>query len=279
MSTLKKALERAKSERTGRGESPAPAPSAAPPLSPPESGAQPSPAPIYTRTRVIHVPPARLLANRVLAVTDDGHHSDAFKLLRTRVLQQTRLRGWNTLQVSGFGVGEGKSLVAANLAVAMARDTRQTTLLVDLDFRRPTLHRIFGLVGLTAGLEAYFAGSAPLEEIFVSPGIEKLTLLPTLQPMAHSAEIMGSPRMEALIRELKRRYDDRAIVFDTPAVNACPDPIIVSEYVDGLLLVARAGRTRKEAVAQSLDLVPRDKLLGIVMNDLPPGHLGRYGYA
>ena len=71
--------------------------------------------------------------------------SDQFKLLRTRIFQHTRAKGWNTLQVTRFRRGEGKSLVAANLAVSMARDTRQTTLLVDLDLRKPTVRKLFGL--------------------------------------------------------------------------------------------------------------------------------------
>ncbi|MEJ5366534.1 MAG: CpsD/CapB family tyrosine-protein kinase [Desulfosoma sp.] len=268
MSTLKKALEKAKRERL---HTPEPAPNPEPARSAGQFA--------YSRTPVVRVPMERLLASRLFAVSDDNPYADRFKLLRTRVLQTTRLRGWNTIQVSGFGANEGKSLLAANLAVALARDTRQTTLLVDLDFRRPSLHELFWLGDRIKGLDSFFKGESALEELFISPGIEKLTILPTVRPMARSAEIMGSPAMEAFIREIKQRYDDRTIIFDTPGMSVCPDPLIVSEYMDCVVLVARAGTTRKDAVAEALKVIPPDKLLGIVLNDTASGESGQYGYA
>ncbi len=223
--------------------------------------------PRYSRTRVVEVPRKELQRNRILTLDEDKTVSDQFKLLRTRIFQYTRPRGWNTIQVSGFGAGEGKSFVAANLAVSMARDTRQTTLLVDLDLRKPAVRHIFGLGQDTPGIEAYFMEDAPLEEILVCPGIEKLTLLPAGSSVLNATEWMGSPKMEALIRELKERYEDRYILFDTPGVNVCPDPLVVAEYVDALLLVARADCTTQDSVKAAVELVPREKVLGLVLND------------
>ena len=234
----------------------------------PTEGAQPgAEGPAYSQTRVIQVPLEKFQQNKIVAADEENPVADRFKLLRTRIFQHTRPRGWNTLQITGFDTGEGKSLVAANLAVSIAKDTRQTTLLVDLDFRRPSIGRLFCLGDKTVGLESYFLDNVPLEDILVSPGIEKLTLLPSTGGIFNATEWMGSPRMEALIRELKQRYQDRYILIDSPGINVCPDPLVISEYVDALLIVARAGHTTVDSVTAALELIPREKVIGFVLND------------
>ena len=74
--------------------------------------------------------------------------------------------------------------------------------------------------------------------------------------------------MESLISEIKNRYHDRYIIIDTPGITVCPDPLIVSEYVDAILLVARAEHTTRESIKAAMEKVPKEKVLGIVMNDL-----------
>jgi capsular exopolysaccharide synthesis family protein len=217
-------------------------------------------------TRVVKVPRGIFRKRKIVALDETDPVTDRFKTLRTRIFQRMRPHGWNTLQVTGFGAGEGKSLVAANLAVSIAQDARQTTLLVDLDFRDPSLQDFFGLGPAAPGLRSYFLDGVPVEDLFVNPGIDGLTLLPAGGRMANAPELLGSPRMEALIKELKARYRDRYILFDTPPVNLCPDPVIVSEYVDALLLVARADRTLRDGIQAAMELVPQGKVLGIVLN-------------
>ena len=87
--------------------------------------------------------------------------------------------------------------------VSIAKDSRQTTLLVDLEFRNPSIAGIFALDTSCPGLTSYFFDGVGLEEILVNPGIEKLTVLPAGQRIAHASELIGSSRMEALIEELK----------------------------------------------------------------------------
>ncbi len=260
MSWMKKALERAKAERT-TGEPPAQEPAR------PFEASPECVAPVYARTRTVEVSRDGLIENRIVALDLQNPVTDQFKLLRTRIFHRSRAQGWNTLQITGFNNGEGKSLVAANLAISIAQDARQTTLLVDLDFRNPSLQRLFGLGDDVAGLSAYFTQETPLEEILINPGIDKLTILPAGDRIAQAPELMGSPRMEALVKELKHRYCDRYILFDTPPVNECPDPLVFSEYVDAVILVARAEQTTLESIQSAMSLVPRDKVLGVVLND------------
>jgi capsular exopolysaccharide synthesis family protein len=205
--------------------------------------------------------------NRIVAMEEMSPLADQFKLLRTHLFHRTRPTGLNAVQITGFSAGEGKSLVAVNLAISIARDARQTTLLVDVDFRNPSIHALFGLSPETAGLKQHFLDGRPLEDLLISPGIDKLTVLPAGGRIPHSTELIGSPAMETLVLELKERYPDRYVIFDTPPVTDCPDPLVFSEYVDAMILVARADHTRSDAVKAAMDLVPRQKVLGIVLND------------
>ncbi|MCU0588414.1 MAG: hypothetical protein MUF52_09680 [Syntrophobacteraceae bacterium] len=229
----------------------------------------------FTRTRVMPVSREIFRRNRIVALEEMSPVADQFKLLRTQIFHRTRPGGLNTIQVSGFSSEDGKSLVAVNLAISIARDARQTTLLVDVDFRHPSLHLLFGLHPETPGLKQHFLDGAPIESLLVSPGIDKLTLLPAGGRIAHSTELIGSPAMEALIGELKERYSDRYVIFDTPPIAECPDPLVFSEYVEAMILVARADHTRSGAVRAAMDRVPRGKVLGIVLNDMKAEGGGR----
>ena len=214
------------------------------------------------------IPRETFRRNRIVAMEELNPIADQFKLLRTHLFHKTRPENLNTIQISGFSTGEGKSLVAVNLAISIARDSRQTTLLVDVDFRNPCIHSLLGLGPATPGLKQHLLDGRPLEELLVSPGIDKLTVLPAGGRIAHSTELIGSPAMEALVAELKARYPDRYVLFDTPPITECPDPLVFSEYVDAMVLVARADYTRSDAVKAAMGLVPRRKVLGIVLNDL-----------
>ena len=85
--------------------------------------------------------------------------------------------------------------------------------------------------------------------------------------MDNSTEIIGSHRMENLIGQLKNRYQDRYIIFDTPALNTCSDPLILSSHVDAILLVARANHTTAEDITSGMALLKDKNILGTVLND------------
>lgn len=271
MSRIKKALERAKAERLNQGFM-----LAQPTLAEPESAEQMEVSVCYTRTRVVDVPSEQLINNKIVAIDEGNPANEQFKLLRTNLFKRTRLDRQNTVQVSGFGPGEGKSLVATNLAVSIAMDSRQTTLLADLDFRIPKVHELLGLPKDTPGLASYLLDGTPVDELMICPGIGKLSVLTAERPIPNCTELLGSHRMERLIHELKHRYDDRYIILDTPGINVCPDPLVIAEYVDAIILVARLGKTTKKNIKAAMERLPQEKVLGIVFNGSTPGELSTY---
>ena len=169
------------------------------------AGSQEWPLPIvYTSTRSLNIPLAVLRQRRVMAAHDRGPFVDAFKILRTQVMQRLREHDWNVLGVTSPGHGEGKTLTAVNLAVSLAMETAQTVLLVDANLRNPSVHNVFDL-GDCPGLADYLLDNQPLEDLLVHPGIGRFVLLAGGRAVFNSSEILTSPKMLALVEELKHR--------------------------------------------------------------------------
>ena len=236
------------------------------------AGGQTLPPPIvYTRTRSLDIPLSVLRQGRVMAAYDGGPFVDAFKILRTQVMQRLRENNWNVLGVTSPGHGEGKTLTAVNLAVSLAMETAQTVLLVDANLRHPSVHEIFGLDDCP-GLADYLLDNQPLEDLLVHPGIGHFVLLPGGRAVSNSTEILTSPKMLALVEELKHRYPSRIVIFDLPPLLHTADVLAFSPYTDALLLVVEEGKTTAEEVQRALSLVKNSRpVLGTVLNKA--GHL------
>jgi len=231
------------------------------------SGGHVMPRPIvYTRTRSLDIPLSVLRQRRVMAAYDKGPFVDAFKILRTQVMQRLREHDWNVLGVTSPGHGEGKTLTAVNLAVSLAMETAQTVLLVDANLRNPSVHEVFGLDDYP-GLTEYLLDNELLEDLLVHPGIGRFVLLPGGRAISNSTEILTSPKMLALVEELKHRYPARIVIFDLPPLLHTADVIAFSPYTDALLLVVEEGKTTAEEVQRALSLVKNSRpVLGTVLN-------------
>lgn len=234
------------------------------------------------RTRSV-APPPRLLERQRVAAATAGAAAEAFRMLRTRVLQALEARGGRTLAVCAARPEEGKTVIAANLAVACARHLHRSALLVDLDLRRPSVARTFGIEA-ELGLSDHLEGRAALEDCLVSPGIERLVLLPQVRSVADSSELLASPRMEALAAELDRRYPDRIVIYDCPPLLTTDDALVALDYASACLLVVREGRTRRAELVRSAELIGAERLIGTVLNDARWALASRYetyyaGYA
>ena len=233
----------------------------------PKRATQSAPPPItYTKTRSLSIPHAVLHRHRVMAAHNKGPFVDAYKILRTQVTQRLRENGWNVVGVTSPGYGEGKTLTAVNLAVSLAMETTQTVLLVDSDLQDPTVHQVFGLHDCL-GLADYLLDDQPIENLLLHPGIGRFVLLPGGRAISSSTEILTSPKMVALVEELKHRYPSRVVIFDLPPLLHTADVLAFSPYTDALLMVVEEGKTTGEELQRALALVKNSRpVLGTVLN-------------
>lgn len=234
------------------------------------------PVPIsYTHSKIVKVPEEILKRNRLEAYFDDSPVAEHYKVLKTQILQATREKGLNTLLVTSAEDNAGKSLTAANLAISLAKELEHTVLLVDADLKKPGLHNLFELTPPGSLLDAIH-GNGHLAGRLVNPGINKLTMLLGNQVSANSAEIMGSSAMRRLIDEMKTRYEDRYIIFDAPPVLGTADTLILSRYVDGVILVVAHNETQGEDLYKAMDLLKESNVIGTVLNKAPGGKRNKY---
>jgi protein-tyrosine kinase len=201
---------------------------------------------------------------RIVAAAAPGLASDAFRVLRTQLLARLEERG-NSLAVTSADQGDGKTLVAVNLAISAARHLHRRALLVDLDFRRPGLARSFEFRP-EASLSDYLEGRVALADCLVDPGIDRLVLLPQGHSVEHSSELLASPRMAALAHELARRHPEQLVIYDCPPLLGTDDALIALGYAAGCLLVVREGKTTRAELLRAAELVGEARLLGTVLN-------------
>lgn len=270
MDRLSKALEKARSDRAAGIQPGVPSVPARVPL-----GAGKAPVQI-PEARVLPVDAHYAEAHRVLAGAAQDHALSAFKLLRTQILQRMRSNGWQTLVVTSPSQGNGKTVTAINLAINLARHAHQQILLVDLDLRRPSIHKYLCSESVP-GISDYILGDAGVEEILFSPGIEGLTVLPGRETFSHSAEALLRHETLQLISDLRTRFTGGLIIFDMPPVLAVDDVVAFSGHWDAALLVVEEGRTTGPDVRRSLDLLKSKAMVGTV---LTKSHdtLPDYGY-
>jgi protein-tyrosine kinase len=229
---------------------------------------------------LLAVPPLQVEHPLIVAAGEgDPRAREEYKKLRSLLVRLTRGESFgNTLLVTSTFGEEGKSMTALNLAITLAQEYDHTVLLVDADLRRPALHRYLGIepkVGLIQCLQ----GSATLPQALVKTGLGKLVVLPAGGTVSNPAELLGSKRMLELIDELKHRYPDRYIIFDTPPTLPFADAQVLAGSVDGVLFVVREGSAKLSDIKESLSGLQKARLLGVIYNDaLFPRKKGSYYY-
>jgi capsular exopolysaccharide synthesis family protein len=201
----------------------------------------------------------------------ESHVAEGFRALRTALLLSQPDRPPQVILVSSALPREGKTTIAANLAVTLAQ-LGDKTVLVDADLRKPGIHRLLNLgTGKYAGLSSYLAGVSSLDLVTVPyPAIPNLAAIPTGPLPPNPADLLSSHRLTDAIAELRTKY--KFIVMDSPPIMAATDAVILSVQADGVLLVVRSGETPKEAFTRTCDLLTSVKshLLGVVLNAVDP---------
>ncbi len=204
----------------------------------------------------------------ILPQTDDPSALRAYKILRTRLLQRMVSNNWYSVAVTGSTTGEGKTVTAINLAIALAQDVNTWVFLVDLDLQRPQIANYLGLE-FGKGLGDYLGGEGDLELrdiCYNVTGIDRLAVIPNSQVLHHSSELLVSPRMHALSQSLGAETPRRIVIFDMPPLLASDDVLAFAPQVDGLLLVLAEGISARANLEKSKQLIGNTNLIGVVLN-------------
>lgn len=233
--------------------------------------------PVYSESQHVELDSRFVIDNRCVSIVPDAPEVDSYKVLRTKIQHRTRVNGWNTVMITSTQPAEGKTLTSINLAITFAKTHNQTVLLVDSDLRRQSIHQRLG-INSDSGLIDYLVDDKPLNELLIWPGIEKLTLISGGKTIGESSELLGSPKMKALVEEMKTRYDDRYIFFDVPPILSGADAMAFAPLVDSIIMVVEAGRTSTGDIKKSLDAIPEEKFLGFVLNRNRSTHTDKYKY-
>jgi len=221
--------------------------------------------------------------NLITSLKPYSIEAEQFRVLKNSLLFSENDRPCRTIMVTSTVQEEGKSFVAANLAVAMASSIDQYVLLMDCDLRKPTLHNMFGLEN-RQGLSTYLIHGVPLSSVLSRTFMPKLTLLPAGEPPANPSELVSSEQMRRLINEVENRYDDRYIIIDAPPPYMTSEANALAKHVDAILLIVKQGTARKDRIQDIVDIYGKDKIIGVVKNfakgkfGLDYGYRYKYGY-
>jgi len=219
------------------------------------------------------------VGDRPLVTMDDAKSSgaEAYRALRTNVLLSSADVQPQMLLITSPGKGEGKSLTAANLSIAMAQAGNRV-LLIDCDLRKPKMHKVFSL-DRDPGLSNLLVGTKVDPHLYIQKTAQANLEVITCGPIPpNPSELLGSKRMHTLLEGLRQDY--QRVILDSPPIMAATDAAVLTPVVDGTVLVVRAGNTKRQvaqrAVKLLLDLNAR--ITGVVLNEIMIGRNGYYYY-
>ena len=189
--------------------------------------------------------------------------AEAYRSLRTSIKFSSVDRPIKTLVVTSSIMGEGKSTVAGNIANILSQDGARV-LMIDCDLRKPSVHYNFFITN-GEGLTDVLVGNSDLKSV-IKKVDDSLFLITAGTVPPNPSEMLASRAMTAFIKEMKEEF--KYIILDTPPLQAVTDAQVLSTKADGILLVVKAGSTKKDAVLNSVDLIEKvhGKVIGIVLN-------------
>ncbi|WP_438494230.1 CpsD/CapB family tyrosine-protein kinase [Paenibacillus sp. IHBB 3054] len=208
----------------------------------------------------------RLNKSLITDLNPSSHISESFRSLRTYI-RQLGLLGGNAGKVLLFTSaegGEGKTTILANLAVSFVQDGKRVAV-VDCNLRHPGLHSVFEVEG-SHGLAAYLGGTEESKDVAVYGNLANLAVIPAGITAVSPPDLLGNDKMAALLEELKTSFD--LILLDSPQAVEFSDARILAPLTDGVIIVARHGKSKREALRKLKTLMDQTgtKILGIAMN-------------
>ena len=212
---------------------------------------------------------------RIALLQPESYIAEQFRALRGRIDAIASQRAITTISITSAFPGEGKTTCAINLAIVTGMSLGRRVLLIDCDLRRPKVHPALGLKPET-GLAEVLTGASSIDDAILSAEGVALDVLPVCGRPANPSELLGSPEMRRLVEEVSGRYD--RVIIDTPAALGLPDAKAVSDLCDGMVMVVRADVTAQSDLEAVLEILDRQRILGLLINGVDIDQ-GRYGYA
>jgi capsular exopolysaccharide synthesis family protein len=223
--------------------------------------------------------PAGFDPSLVAAVRPKSAEAEAFRGLRTQVFKSTQAtenrEALKVIQVTSPCPSDGKSTLAANLAVSIAQ-AGKSVVIIDADFRKPRVHHLFGLKSDVPGLAAAAEGEADVFAVVKPTAVEQLSVIPCGPRPDAPAELLSSPRFAEVLRALKGRFD--YVIVDTPPILAVSDPRVVAQRADAVLLTLRLTNTSRNDGERAAEMLTDlgVNVLGVAVNATRPDE--GYGY-
>ncbi|HEY6661262.1 MAG TPA: CpsD/CapB family tyrosine-protein kinase [Pyrinomonadaceae bacterium] len=209
------------------------------------------------------VSPARVEPHLIAVSQPRSAYTEQYRSLRTRILEAGERMQMRAIVITSAGVAEGKTLTALNLAWLLAQTEGVRALVIDSDLRRPCATDYLG-IDAKMGLSEILGGQLRLEDAIVRLEPAGLYLLPGGRPRDDVAELLSGPSYARMLTEVRRMFD--YIIIDAPPLGIFTDASVLMSRADAGLLVVRAGKTRYSTIEKLLEHMPKERMLGVVLN-------------
>jgi capsular exopolysaccharide synthesis family protein len=207
-----------------------------------------------------------------------SYTAEQIRKLRTYLFHMPEKKVPRVIMVTSALPGEGKSVIASNLAIAIAKGEDHQVLLVDCDLRKPSLPELFKYPP-SKGVSEIIQGKAQISECLIKTPIENLIILPAAkEPPTNPSELLESKKTSVLIKELAKREGDWFVIIDSPPIQATVDPKILADVVEAIIVVTRYRYTRDAEYKMALEALPKEKIVGTVLNALDVLPVKKYKY-
>jgi len=216
---------------------------------------------------------------RLVAITHpNSTYCEEYRSLRTHVLHKSERQKLQSIVVASVNPSEGKSVTAINLSWLLAQTDGIRCLIIDSDLRMPSLADYLG-IEVEKGLSDILTGDATLTESIIRLEPSGLHILPGGEARTDVAELISGPKFKELLREAREMFD--YIIIDAPPLGIFTDATVLINHADGAMLVVRANRTKYNSLERVMEQLPKDRMLGVVLNQsedvLDESHYN-YGY-
>jgi succinoglycan biosynthesis transport protein ExoP len=204
--------------------------------------------------------------------------AEAYRGVRTALYFSSQGEAHKVIQITSPNPGDGKSTLAANLAISIAQSGKRV-ILIDADLRKPRIHKAFG-VSMEVGLSTIIGADTLPQEAVQPSQVPGLSLLPCGPIPPNPAELLTSPRFDEVLGYLRREYD--FVIVDTPPLMAVTDPSVVAPRVDGVILTIRITKNGRPAAERAKEILSTlgAKVVGVVVNGTnSEKDQGTYGYS